>query len=194
MIDDRQEHRLPGDPAALDQVARLDGLADGEAMLDALRGACRRGRGAVRPARQRARRAAVERSRHPARRTDRDGVRARRDAAPGRRVAVGPRAVAALARRARRVRGDAAQSDARGRGGARPEPRAQPLQRPRRTAVERGQFLPAGSRRGRRWPALRGADPDPRARAGRPAGAAADAARRADRRQRLRPAARTPPR
>ncbi len=37
MIDDRQEHRLPSDGAALDQVARLDGLADGEAMLDGLR-------------------------------------------------------------------------------------------------------------------------------------------------------------
>jgi glutamate-ammonia-ligase adenylyltransferase len=37
MIDDRQEHRLPGDQAALDQVARLDGLADGAALLDGLR-------------------------------------------------------------------------------------------------------------------------------------------------------------
>ena len=38
MIDDRQEHRLPADLAALDQVARLDGRADGAALLDALRG------------------------------------------------------------------------------------------------------------------------------------------------------------
>ena len=38
MIDDRQEHRLPAAPAALDQVARLDGLADGNALLDRLRG------------------------------------------------------------------------------------------------------------------------------------------------------------
>ena len=33
MIDDRQEHRLPANPAALDAVARLDGLADGAALL-----------------------------------------------------------------------------------------------------------------------------------------------------------------
>jgi len=38
MIDDRQEHRLPANRAALDQVARLDGLADGGALLDGLRG------------------------------------------------------------------------------------------------------------------------------------------------------------
>ena len=38
MIDDRQEHRLPAAPAALDQVARLDGRVDGPALLDALRG------------------------------------------------------------------------------------------------------------------------------------------------------------
>ena len=36
MIDDRQEHRLPADPAALDAVARLDGRADGEALLASL--------------------------------------------------------------------------------------------------------------------------------------------------------------
>ncbi|QDP19137.1 bifunctional [glutamate--ammonia ligase]-adenylyl-L-tyrosine phosphorylase/[glutamate--ammonia-ligase] adenylyltransferase [Sphingomonas xanthus] len=33
MIDDRQEHRLPVDPIALDQVARLDGLADGPRLV-----------------------------------------------------------------------------------------------------------------------------------------------------------------
>ena len=38
MIDDRQEHRLPADLAALDQVARLDGRANGAALLDGLRG------------------------------------------------------------------------------------------------------------------------------------------------------------
>jgi glutamate-ammonia-ligase adenylyltransferase len=38
MIDDRQEHRLPVDPAALEQVALLDGRADGAALLAALRG------------------------------------------------------------------------------------------------------------------------------------------------------------
>ncbi|MCY7397477.1 MAG: bifunctional [glutamate--ammonia ligase]-adenylyl-L-tyrosine phosphorylase/[glutamate--ammonia-ligase] adenylyltransferase [Sphingomonas bacterium] len=38
MIDDRQEHRLPADLAALDRVARLDGLTDGAALLDGLRG------------------------------------------------------------------------------------------------------------------------------------------------------------
>jgi glutamate-ammonia-ligase adenylyltransferase len=37
MIDDRQEHRLPAGLAELDQVARLDGLADGAALLDGLR-------------------------------------------------------------------------------------------------------------------------------------------------------------
>ena len=33
MVDDRQTHSLPIDPAALDNVARLDGLADGAALL-----------------------------------------------------------------------------------------------------------------------------------------------------------------
>jgi glutamate-ammonia-ligase adenylyltransferase len=33
MVDDRQTHRLPKDPAALDGVARLDGLPDGVALL-----------------------------------------------------------------------------------------------------------------------------------------------------------------
>ena len=37
MIDDRQDHRLPVDPAALDAVANLDGHADGAALLDFLR-------------------------------------------------------------------------------------------------------------------------------------------------------------
>jgi glutamate-ammonia-ligase adenylyltransferase len=37
MIDDRQEHRLPLGAAALDQVALLDGRADGAALLDSLR-------------------------------------------------------------------------------------------------------------------------------------------------------------
>jgi glutamate-ammonia-ligase adenylyltransferase len=37
MIDDRQTHSLPAEAAALDQVARLHGLADGPALLDLLR-------------------------------------------------------------------------------------------------------------------------------------------------------------
>lgn len=37
MVDDRQTHSLPADPAALDNVARLHGLADGAALLDLLR-------------------------------------------------------------------------------------------------------------------------------------------------------------
>ena len=37
MVDDQQTHRLPADPAALDNVARLHGLADGAALLDWLR-------------------------------------------------------------------------------------------------------------------------------------------------------------
>jgi glutamate-ammonia-ligase adenylyltransferase len=36
MIDDRQEHRLPVDPYALEQVALLDGRTGGEALLDEL--------------------------------------------------------------------------------------------------------------------------------------------------------------
>ncbi len=36
MVDDRQTHSLPGDPAAMDNVARLEGLADGAALLAAL--------------------------------------------------------------------------------------------------------------------------------------------------------------
>lgn len=37
MVDDRQTHSLPADPAALDGVAALDGLKDGAALLDLLR-------------------------------------------------------------------------------------------------------------------------------------------------------------
>jgi glutamate-ammonia-ligase adenylyltransferase len=37
MVDDRQTHSLPPDEAALDNVARLHGLADGAALLDLLR-------------------------------------------------------------------------------------------------------------------------------------------------------------
>lgn len=36
MVEDRQTHRLPADPAALDNVARLDGLKNGPALLDRL--------------------------------------------------------------------------------------------------------------------------------------------------------------
>jgi glutamate-ammonia-ligase adenylyltransferase len=36
MVDDRQTHMLPQDPAALDAVARLDGLADGAALVEEL--------------------------------------------------------------------------------------------------------------------------------------------------------------
>jgi len=36
MVDDRQTHTLPDDPARLDNVARLDGLPDGAALLDEL--------------------------------------------------------------------------------------------------------------------------------------------------------------
>ena len=36
MVDDRQTHVLPSDPAALDNVARLHGLEDGETLLDLL--------------------------------------------------------------------------------------------------------------------------------------------------------------
>lgn len=37
MVEDRQTHSLPADPAALGNVARLHGLADGDALLDLLR-------------------------------------------------------------------------------------------------------------------------------------------------------------
>ena len=37
MVDDRQTHSLPADPVALDNVARLHGLADGAALLALLR-------------------------------------------------------------------------------------------------------------------------------------------------------------
>lgn len=37
MVEDQQTHSLPADPAALDNVARLDGRTDGEALLAALR-------------------------------------------------------------------------------------------------------------------------------------------------------------
>jgi glutamate-ammonia-ligase adenylyltransferase len=37
MVDDRQTHTLPADPAALDNVARLDGLPDGAALVAELR-------------------------------------------------------------------------------------------------------------------------------------------------------------
>jgi glutamate-ammonia-ligase adenylyltransferase len=38
MVDDQQTHSLPRDPAALDNVARLHGLPDGEALIDLLEG------------------------------------------------------------------------------------------------------------------------------------------------------------
>lgn len=38
MVDDQQTHALPADPAALDNVARLHGLADGVALIQALEG------------------------------------------------------------------------------------------------------------------------------------------------------------
>lgn len=37
MVDDQQTHSLPREPAALDNVAQLDGLADGAALIDLLR-------------------------------------------------------------------------------------------------------------------------------------------------------------
>ncbi|HSQ95868.1 MAG TPA: bifunctional [glutamate--ammonia ligase]-adenylyl-L-tyrosine phosphorylase/[glutamate--ammonia-ligase] adenylyltransferase [Croceibacterium sp.] len=37
MVDDRQTHSLPREPAAIDNVAQLDGLADGAALIDELR-------------------------------------------------------------------------------------------------------------------------------------------------------------
>ena len=37
MVDDRQTHSLPQDSAAIDNVARLDGLAGGDALIDELR-------------------------------------------------------------------------------------------------------------------------------------------------------------
>ena len=40
MVDDRQTHSLPAEPAALDNVARLDGLADGAALVEELRELC----------------------------------------------------------------------------------------------------------------------------------------------------------
>ncbi len=40
MVHDRQTHSLPTDPAALDNVARLDGLADGTALVEELRALC----------------------------------------------------------------------------------------------------------------------------------------------------------
>jgi len=40
MVHDRQTHSLPADGAALDNVARLDGLADGGALIDELRALC----------------------------------------------------------------------------------------------------------------------------------------------------------
>jgi len=36
MVDDQQTHRIPADPAAIDNVARLHGLPDGAALLDLL--------------------------------------------------------------------------------------------------------------------------------------------------------------
>ena len=51
MVDDRQTHSLPADAEALDNVARLHGLADGAALLDLLAPPCRARRGALRHAR-----------------------------------------------------------------------------------------------------------------------------------------------
>ncbi len=40
MVNDRQTHSLPSEPAALDAVARLDGLPNGAALIDELRALC----------------------------------------------------------------------------------------------------------------------------------------------------------
>ena len=55
MVDDRQTHSLPADAEALDNVARLHGLADGAALLDSAAPACRAGRRDLRHARRRPR-------------------------------------------------------------------------------------------------------------------------------------------
>ena len=191
MIDDRQEHRLPADPAALDAGRPARRTAPTAppcstrcaAMSTAVGGAVRR-------ARQRARRAPVERPRHPARRTHRDGVRARRGAAPRRRLALGPRALAALARGARGVRGDASQPDARGRRRAPTRAARSTASATSSSACRAGSISTACSKPGRSSPRLVAQILTHAPGARRPAGAAPDLARRADRRQRLRPAAR----
>ena len=192
MIDDRQEHRLPVDPEALEAVARLDGHGDGD--------------GASRSrSRRMSRRSARQfdglvSDREERLSNDPDILRSRawrRWASPRSRRRSGAiadwrsgRARSLRSPAARRgVRGDAADADAGGRRRARPDPGAQPLQRHRRQAVERREPLPP-ARRAAAAGRPAGADPRPCAAAGRAAGPAADAARRADRRIQLRPAAR----
>lgn len=41
MVEDRQTHKLPDSPAAIDGIARLDGLPDGASLIEELRGICR---------------------------------------------------------------------------------------------------------------------------------------------------------
>ncbi len=53
MVDDRQTHSLSLDQAALDNVARLDGLPDGAALVAELRAVCDASRVALRPAARR---------------------------------------------------------------------------------------------------------------------------------------------
>ncbi len=40
MVEDRQTHKLPDNPVAIDGIAMLDGLPDGRALIDELRGIC----------------------------------------------------------------------------------------------------------------------------------------------------------
>ncbi|MFC4254033.1 glutamine-synthetase adenylyltransferase [Altererythrobacter xixiisoli] len=41
MVEDRQTHKLPDNPAAIDGIARLDGLPDGATLIEEVRGICR---------------------------------------------------------------------------------------------------------------------------------------------------------
>jgi glutamate-ammonia-ligase adenylyltransferase len=187
MIEDRQTHSLPDDPAALEAVAGLHGLAGGGGRAARpVAAACGARGGGVRGRRPggHARPAACARQARGA--ADGGGLRrSRRGREPDRGVAIGQAAVAADGCGARRVRGDAAGSDRRVRRGAGQHAGDQPVRRSGRQAAERRQSVPAAG--GAAGPCRSGRHRHvPRARARRPARPATGAARRADRRVRIR--------
>ena len=169
MVDDRQTHSLPADPAALDNVARLHGLADGAALLALLRPHVERvgalydtlGRGG--------RRAAARGSGRARRGAGAGGLRrAGGGAGADRGLALGQGPLAEDGAGAGGVRGDAAGADRGVRRRARPDRGDEPLRGSGHAAAERGQFLPPARGAAGPHPASR-RDPEPRAGARRAA-------------------------
>ena len=108
MVEDRQTHLLPRSREALDNVARLHGLATGDELIELLRPHVDAGRSAVRHARRRTARAGCRTSRGLRRELAARASPSRPAARRVRELALGQGALAAHAGGARSVRGDAA--------------------------------------------------------------------------------------